>query len=374
MKYNVGDRVRIKNFDWFRNEGANMVVVYMTKYYGEVVTITSVHKGFYRIKEDGGQYCWIDEMFECKVEEETKPELKFKVGDKVRIKSIDWYIMNKDKDGFVHCGDSVFDNYMSVFCGSIVTIGGVGLYGYDILEDMHCRTWTDEMIKGLVEEETKPKFKVGDEITNGKATLTILNLLSEKYVVKDNFGECGILYFNSQDEWKIVEEETKPKYEDEVNGEYYSTPKYLVRPSGYQFVDENGNIINATKIVLEKKKKEYPKLFVDCCTILYPNDNFQIVSQRVKGHKGDLLFHFQKLLICRDAYWKIYGEEMGLGKPWEPDWNNISDKYCIYFVSGDAWSEECQTRQCPFAFPTEEMRDAFYENFKELINECKELL
>ena len=83
LKYKVGDRVRIKNFDWFRNEGANMVVVYMTKYYGEVVTIKSVHKGFYRIKEDGGQYCWIDEMFECKMEEETKPELKFKVGDRI---------------------------------------------------------------------------------------------------------------------------------------------------------------------------------------------------------------------------------------------------------------------------------------------------
>jgi hypothetical protein len=26
------------------------------------------------------------------------------------------------------------------------------------------------------------------------------------------------------------------------------------------------------------------------------------------------------------------------------------------------------------AFPTEEMRDAFYENFKYLIEECKELL
>jgi hypothetical protein len=119
QKYKVGDRVRIKNFDWFRNEGANMVVVYMTKYYGEVVTIKSVHKGFYRIKEDGGQYCWIDEMFECKMEEESKP-----------------------------------------------------------------------------------------------------------------------------------------KYEDEVNGEYYSTPKYLVRPSGYQFKDENGNVINAQKIVLEKKTVE----------------------------------------------------------------------------------------------------------------------
>jgi hypothetical protein len=53
-----------------------------------------------------------------------------------------------------------------------------------------------------------------------------------------------------------VEEETKPKYEDEVNGEYYSTPKYLVRPSGYQFKDENGNVINAQKIVLEKKTVE----------------------------------------------------------------------------------------------------------------------
>ena len=26
------------------------------------------------------------------------------------------------------------------------------------------------------------------------------------------------------------------------------------------------------------------------------------------------------------------------------------------------------------AFPTEEMRDAFYENFKDLIEQCKELL
>lgn len=31
-------------------------------------------------------------------------------------------------------------------------------------------------------------------------------------------------------------------------------------PEGYIFKDENGNIINATKIVLEKKEKEYPKL------------------------------------------------------------------------------------------------------------------
>jgi hypothetical protein len=39
-------------------------------------------------------------------------------------------------------------------------------------------------------------------------------------------------------------------------------------PNGYIFKDENGNVINATKIVLEKKKKEYPKTFLGCCDVL----------------------------------------------------------------------------------------------------------
>ena len=76
LKYKVGDKVRIKNFDWFRNKGANnMVVAYMKEYCGEVVTIKSVHKDFYQIKEDDWQYCWTDEMIEGLVEEETKPKM-----------------------------------------------------------------------------------------------------------------------------------------------------------------------------------------------------------------------------------------------------------------------------------------------------------
>lgn len=75
---------------------------------------------------------------------------KYKIGDKVLIKDFNWYNKNKDVDGFVHCGDRVFDNYMSVFCESIVTIGGIGLYGYSIQEDIQCRTWTDEMIENKI--------------------------------------------------------------------------------------------------------------------------------------------------------------------------------------------------------------------------------
>lgn len=91
--------------------------------------------------------------------------MEYKIGDKVKIKSLDWYNQNKDENGFVHCGDRVFDNYMSVFCGSVVTICGVGIYGYGIQEDMHCRTWAEDMFEGLVERNGKTyPYKIGDRV------------------------------------------------------------------------------------------------------------------------------------------------------------------------------------------------------------------
>ena len=400
MKYNVGDRVRIKNFDWFRNEGANMVVVYMTKYYGEVVTIKSINNGFYRIKEDGGQYCWIDEMFECKMEEESKPELKFKVGDKVRIKSIHWYNENKDADSCVHCGDRVFDNYMSVFCGSVVTIGGVSLYGYDIREDLHCRTWTDEMFEELVEEETQPKFKVGDRVITNKGYIGKFEGWVSDYQVRVLFEESGCNVVIHPKDLKLAEEsddfekmyiESEKRYEEEYSkGEYCHKQSFkwgfqegcdyahenekleISLKDGYQFKDENGNVINATKIVLEKKKKEYPKTFLECCDVLNIGN---LIERGVKGYKAELFDTLQKLLICRDAYWKIAGNELGLDKPWEPDWRE--ERYIIYRnqdgIIGGYREAGCVEHHI-FEFPIIEMRDAFKENFDPDIEICKEFL
>lgn len=141
-------------------------------------------------------------------------------------------------------------------------------------------------------------------------------------------------------------------------------------PKDYVIKDENGNVINATKIVLEKKKKKYPKTFLGCCDVLGIEDT---ISRGIKGYKSNLLDTFQKLLICRDAYWKIAGEEMGLGKPWEPSKNNT-----IFGISRIGGLIErfdyVLGKSHILEFPTEEMRDAFYENFKELIEQCKELL
>jgi hypothetical protein len=128
------------------------------------------------------------------------------------------------------------------------------------------------------------------------------------------------------------------------------------------------------------KKSKYPKTYEECCKILDYNGDYFLTTYDNNGNPSvidDILKSVNvltKLLICRNAYWKIAGEQMGLDKPWKPDWNNISDKYTIYPVSGEIWLDKGQTINTVLAFPTVKMRDAFYENFKDLIDQCKKLL
>ena len=101
------------------------------------------------------------------------------------------------------------------------------------------------------------------------------------------------------------------------------------------------------------------------------------LNNDAQGYKGDLIIRFQELLIARDSYWKMAGEQMGLGKPWEPDNNNPDiDLYVIINIDNRAEKATYGYGfpQCVLAFPTKEIRDAFLENFKELIKGCISLL
>jgi hypothetical protein len=90
----------------------------------------------------------------------------------------------------------------------------------------------------------------------------------------------------------------------------------------------------------------------------------------------ELMESFVKLLICRDAYWKIAGEQMGLGKPWESENPSRHYVFSIENFGGEIQKNAAVVRMLNriLVFPTKEMRDAFYENFKDLIEQCKELL
>ena len=120
-----------------------------------------------------------------------------------------------------------------------------------------------------------------------------------------------------------------------------------------------------------KKKPKYPTTYAEC----YDEGNTELHFIYVDKDERDLYESFIQLIRCRNAYWKIAGEEMGLGKPWKPDWKNTKKvKYGITLHDDIITKIYLRNENVILAFPTEEMRDIFYKNFKNLIEECKELL
>lgn len=145
-------------------------------------------------------------------------------------------------------------------------------------------------------------------------------------------------------------------------------------PDGYEFQDKDGNMINTNTIKLVKKQPKYPTTYEECCKVLGVAFVYTDIMG-VTNKEYDLHLSFIELIRCRDAYWKIAGEQMGIDKSWEPDWNNIEqDKFVIFTNNNSICKNKFKLGHNILAFPTKEMRDLFYEKFKDLIEKCKELL
>ena len=127
----------------------------------------------------------------------------------------------------------------------------------------------------------------------------------------------------------------------------------------YEFVLEDG------KTYFVKQKPKYPKTYEECCDVLQMPKDESYIDIDVPLSYNKVLTSFTQLLICRDAYWKIAGD-------WKPD-VMYCDLYCIGY-DGNVITWKMQGGCRLLVFPTEEMRDAFYENFKDLIECVKELL
>jgi hypothetical protein len=159
-------------------------------------------------------------------------------------------------------------------------------------------------------------------------------------------------------------------------------------PDGYHFTDENGNVIDTTKIRLVKNTPYYPKSYDECCDVLsmeyatyynlryftYEPGYYEYTTADKLCSLQDKLNIMGKLIICRNAYWKIAGEYLELNKPWEPDFSDDSPKYNIFKYENEITLSDNNWSNRILVFPTLEMRNAFYKNFKHLIEQCKELL
>lgn len=261
----------------------------------------------------------------------------------------------------------------SGYCG-----GGMGFYYYisqsgNIEGSCEPYEFDNYIVYTLEEFWEKYPFKVGDKVLVDGYNYPLLIMAMRwddntvKYLVSDD-NNCNLWYTaeDIKDMNKIGKTNfmqlgktiavcfNKENYESEVE----------LQLGDYEIVVRDGK----TYAVLKKPK--YPTTFEECLNMLY----CKLVLRTIIGHKAELLFNLEKLLICRDAYWKIAGEQMGLRKLWNPDDEDEIFIICHNRISGIYKSGGICTDNFILSFPTAEMRDVFYENFKDLIELCKELL
>ena len=104
------------------------------------------------------------------------------------------------------------------------------------------------------------------------------------------------------------------------------------------------------------ESKQYPKDYEECCEVLGISDNKGFGFINLSEWENTLMRRFIQLKRCRDAYWKIAGDEMHLNKPWNPDWKSETEQKFTIVIDADAVCNGF-TIQCNafLAFPTEEM-------------------
>lgn len=140
-------------------------------------------------------------------------------------------------------------------------------------------------------------------------------------------------------------------------------------PKGYEIAS-----IDANQVLLKRIRPKYPKDFDECCYTLeacveayFDHEGDNPYSNDYEQELEHKLICLRKLLICRDAYWK-------LAENWKPNWSDNNIKYIITIAENKIYTDVSYIFNYVLSFPTEEMRDKFCENFKALIEQCKELL
>jgi hypothetical protein len=249
--------------------------------------------------------------------------------------------------------------------------------GNGYIDYKHYSLFNDTTVFTLEQFEEKFPYKIGDEVKNAR----INDFIGRITNVRWDGNEKQIIYTV---EWDDVTKSTltyfarglQPYKEQTMEGVYayneincyhqdFSDKVRIRLGNDYEIKVED----KVTYIV--KKQSQYPKTYEECCEII----GYEPDRQTVTGYDAELIENLQTLKLCRDAYWKIAGEQMGLGKPWEPNWENKENcKYGITTINGQIKTISTDVFNYLLIFPTIEMRDAFYENFKELIETCKELL
>ena len=248
------------------------------------------------------------------------------------------------------------------------------LIDYEDINDISPQRIDEYKIFTLEEFLEKYPFKVGDLVDRSidyvSCIIDDMGWNSEKCCVEYhlnylNGGECG---------WHVSDCLIKPVNVDAIIGAKIESTGFMQIGKTVSVIFNSENYEDEVELQLGdyeievrdgrtyavKKKPKYPTTYAECKEILGEDVYYGFTE----------FMTLQNLIICRNVYWKIAGEQMGLDKPWEPNWDNLSTNHEFIKINKGCFTYSSRL----LVFPTEEMRDIFYENFKDLIESCKELL
>ena len=152
--------------------------------------------------------------------------------------------------------------------------------------------------------------------------------------------------------------------------------KEIIIPQGWEIDEVRGN-----KIILMESKKELPKTWKECIAkiedleYIDTNGNIEEAHFNVgaaSNHINDIpkglgkpMLALMQLLVCREVY----------RQGWKPNWfDSKTKKWVIEDINDNITSMVYMQTSKVLSFQSEEIRDKFLENFKELIEEAKELI
>ena len=152
--------------------------------------------------------------------------------------------------------------------------------------------------------------------------------------------------------------------------------KEIIIPQGWEIDEVRGN-----KIILMESKKELPKTWKECIakirdlecidrnscidTATFSDDVASKHINDIPIGLGKPMLALCQLLVCREVY----------RQGWKPNWTSANEnKYCIINDSNKIETTFNASISRVLSFQSKEVKDKFLENFKDLIEEAKELI
>ena len=265
--------------------------------------------------------------------------MKYKVGDKVRVKSLEWYNNNTSNADFIYCANFIpFTQRMSIWCGCVMTIKSIQSNNIYLVEE-NLYAWTEDMFEGLAD------YKENVTITlNGK-----------DYNIENHFVWTEDMFEGLAD--------YKENVTITLNGKDYNIDVEKAKELGV--LKEKDLRCKSWEEFKKKYLKKQGYFYDECDMCIALTNNPTKVSEQLTENEAIAIKAFSKLLKLRRDW---------IGD-WDPDWcNGGRIKFCIDIYKNDFCVTSLSNYSKTFSFPTEEMAIEFLKHFRDLFEQCKMLI